>query len=169
MQGTAARGTASSSVPITLEALSSNGKRLSATDTMSQESFLEADAPQLLTATKISLHQVQKPYLRARVRDVMSNNIARRTLKTTIVFGTLTMIYYVTSLVPAFQAADAAVRTMEMQSQSGDDSSQLLAFGFLKECNNRKVSSVTLLWDLFSPHSPFSLSSLASLHLLNRN
>jgi hypothetical protein len=69
----------------------------------------------------------------------MSNNIARRTLKTTIVLGVFTTIYYCTSLVPAFEAANAAVKTLQLQKDSGDESAQALAFQFLKECTNRKV------------------------------
>jgi len=128
---------------IPLETLSLDGnRRLATIENGWGGSPSGSSSPEALTATKISLKKVQRPVLRATLRDVMSNNIARHTLKTSITFGVLTMMYYVTSLVPAFRAAGAAVRTLEMQIKSGDDSAQGLAYAFLKECTRRKVNSM---------------------------
>ena len=122
--------TRSSDASIPLEGLSSDGKRRSITIEEGPDNFpSHSRSSKALTATEISLKKVQKPVLRATLRDVMSNNIARRTLRITITFGVLTMMYYFTSLVPAFQAAGAAVRTVEMQSKGSDGSAQGLAYG----------------------------------------
>ena len=130
MQSMIVGTTRDSNTSIPLETLSSDDDRRSATiENGCGGSPSGSSSPEALTATKISLKKVQRPILRATLRDVMSNNIARHTLKTSITFGVLTMMYYVISLVPAFRAAGAAVRTLEMQIKSGDDSVREVAVG----------------------------------------
>jgi hypothetical protein len=54
----------------------------------------------------------------------------------------VTTIYYGASLVPAFQGAMAATRGLQLQIESESDSRQTVAYGFLQECGNRKVSII---------------------------
>ena len=136
--------TISLGVSIPLPALSPQRKQFLEAPEGLEEEPLNRYAPKILKAREVFLQRVEKPLLRAALRDVISNNIARRTLKITIVFGVLTMIYYLNSLVPAFQTAGAAVQKLELQSKSDDGSSQGLAFGFLQECANRKVSTLAV-------------------------
>jgi hypothetical protein len=141
MQSMTIQQTESPRLSIPLESLSSEDKPLPETPDVTEEDSLSYNSSSILRATEISVRKVENPRLRVKLRDVISNNIARRTLKITILFGVLTILYYCISLVPAFRAAGAAVESKEIQIKSAAGSSQGLAFGFLQECTNRLVGS----------------------------
>jgi len=145
MQSASGQNMTSPNVTIPLEALTREDTHSSMNlGKEPRRSFLQnsnQEAPETLRDNEFCSRTIEKPILgAATARDIMSNKIARRTLKTTIILGIFTVLYYCTSLVPSFQTANAAVQTLQLQKESGDESAQALAFQFLKECTNRKVS-----------------------------
>jgi hypothetical protein len=142
---------------IRLTALSPAGKLLSAkppeTNPTSQPSSLAQPRTSLSSSYDpeiciASITTINKPAsnvpLRFRVREVLSNKMARRSLQAMVIFGTITLFYQFISLVPAFQGALAASQGLRVQVESETDSRQSLTYGFLSECANRKVRIILL-------------------------
>jgi hypothetical protein len=150
MQAVAPRQIEPANPEIPLQALSSAGKtlpELPSTPLVESLEYLGSDSESydsvLHTATKSRFIKVEPATnlpLRVRVRKIFSNKIARRTLQIAFWMAVVTTIYYGTSLVPAFQGAVAATRGLQIQIESESDSRQTVAYGFLQECGNRKVS-----------------------------
>jgi hypothetical protein len=130
---------------IPLQALSPSGKALSSIslDPLKKQ-LADTDSydPVVCTATAAHFRKVEPATnlpLRVKLRNILSNKIARRSLQVTIWFTLFTMVYYTISLIPAFQGAAAVTRGLQLQAESNSESSQTVAYGFLQECGNRKV------------------------------
>jgi hypothetical protein len=152
MQAVTPRQIGPANPEIPLQVLSSAGKALPELPSTPLEESLEYPASDsesydsiLHTATKSHFIKVEPATnlpLRVRIRKILSNKIARRCLHITIWMAVVTTIYYGASLVPAFQGAMAATRGLQLQIESESDSRQTVAYGFLQECGNRKVSII---------------------------
>jgi hypothetical protein len=150
MQAVATQQIGPANPEIPLQALSSAGKALPELPSTPLAEYLEylgLDSESydsvLHTATESRFIKVEPATnlpLRARVRTILSNKIARLTLKIAFWMAVVTTIYYGTSLVPAFQGSVAATRGLQIQIESESDSRQTVAYGFLQECGNRNVS-----------------------------
>jgi hypothetical protein len=137
-----------------LVVLSSSGKSLSGVPSahglflpvecaQSTTSLSNSHDPENCAATERDIgRKSASDHIRSRLRDINSNKIARRTLQAMVIIGTITLIYQIVSLGPAFQGALAASRGLHVQIQSEADSRQSLAYGFLSDCANRMVCAV---------------------------
>jgi hypothetical protein len=136
---------AASKPDIPLQALSPSGKALPPISTNSLKKQLSDTGSYdsvVFTATAAHFQKVEPATnlpLRVKFRNILSNNIARRSLQVTIWFTLFTMVYYTISLIPAFQGVAAVTRGLQLQVESNSESSQTVAYGFLQECGNRKV------------------------------
>jgi hypothetical protein len=155
MQAIAPLQIGSANPEIPLQTLSSAGKALPELPSTPLEDSLEhpssdseSDDPVLQTANESRFIKVEPATnlpLRVKVRKILGNKIARRTLQIAAWLAVITTIYYGISLVPAFQGAMAATRGLQLQTASESDNSQMVAYGFLQECENRKVCSFRLI------------------------
>lgn len=94
----------------------------------SRTSLTETYDPEILIAREERFTlaiAVSKAALQTAIRDILANRTARNSLKVTLVFGSIGIIYWAISLIPAFEGAI--------------DSRQNIAYAFLQECANRKV------------------------------
>jgi hypothetical protein len=138
---------------IQLTALSSSGKSISAKlseishpstpDESAQPRISLSDSydPEICTADIriIPSKPASNVPLRLRARNILSNKIARRSFQAMVIFSTITLLYQLISLIPAFQGALAASQGLQLQVKGESNSRQSLAYGFLSECANRKV------------------------------
>jgi hypothetical protein len=130
---------------IPLQAISPAGKALSSIppDQLKKQ-LADTDSydPVVCTATAAHFRKVEPATnlpLRVKLRNILSNKIARRSLQITFWFTLFTIVYYTISLIPAFEGVTAMTRGLQLQKESNSESSQTVAYGFLQECGNRKV------------------------------
>lgn len=105
-------------------------RRASLADSYNGEIY-EADA-----ARFIPVESARNWPLRAQVRSILRNGVARRTLHVTVLFGIVTIIYQGISLIPSFGG-------IEYLARSDVTSRQTVAYAFLQECANHKVRTRT--------------------------
>lgn len=139
-----------------LAALSADGKNIVpealVTSALSQrngvsisDSYVSYDDAEIGEAVSVPLKKVEPATnlpLRIRVRKVLSNNIARRTLQVAIGALIVTVIYNGINLIPAFEGVAATQAGLHIQGKSEQNGRQSVIQAFIAECRGRKVCEV---------------------------